>query len=420
MVFGGNLSASVLGLLYLAVLTSALSLEKFGLYVLYGALIAIVGKLVSFQTWQAQIHYGTAAAKEKDNLLLYNILFFGWLLDLLAGLAGFLIALALVAFIPELFGLPQDSMTPAAIAATILIFNWISSPTAFFRLYDRFVPQALYQNISNFLQLVSVSYLWAIGEERLIFYIATTSINNIIGQVWFFAYAYKEAKKLGLVSSGKPHINYLMDKCPGILRFTLISNFDGMIRVVRDADIFIVNAILGVQATALFKIAKTLTGAFGKLTGPFYQSIYPELSRLLASNKMMSAVALMKQASMALGLIMILAWVGFFISGPYILHYTFGIEYLAAFPVSAWCMAAMVIWGIAQPISPIMLAMREPELSMKVHLVTTLFYIILLTIIIQSIGLVGAGIALFVFYVLWGLSMYVVASRQISKRLEGV
>jgi O-antigen/teichoic acid export membrane protein len=147
--FGGNALSSVVGLVYLAILTRALSLEQFGLYALYGALVTVVGRFTSFQTWQAQIHYG-AHAKQSDNKpLIFNILFFGWMLDVVAGLLGFGIAVFLGGFAPQLFGLPDDGLSEVAVAASILIFNWICSPTAFFRLHDRFFPQALYQNISS-------------------------------------------------------------------------------------------------------------------------------------------------------------------------------------------------------------------------------------------------------------------------------
>ena len=85
--------------------------------------------------------------------------------------------------------MPHNSGFEAAVAAAILIFNWVCSPTAFFRLYDRFLPQALYQNIANILQLACVLVLWSTGEDELIVYLMLTAINNIIGQLCFFGYA---------------------------------------------------------------------------------------------------------------------------------------------------------------------------------------------------------------------------------------
>ena len=131
-VFGGNALSSIIGLAYLAILTRALSLEQFGLYSLYGALVTIVGRFTTFQTWQAQIHYGAHAVETKNKRVIFNILFFGWLLDLIAGIVGFLVVMILATTIPQIFGLPHNSISEAAVAAAILIFNWVCSPTAFF------------------------------------------------------------------------------------------------------------------------------------------------------------------------------------------------------------------------------------------------------------------------------------------------
>ncbi len=413
-VFSGNVLSSVIGLLYLAVLTRALTIEQFGLYSLYGALVTVVGRFASFQTWQAQIHYGAHAREAGDGSLICSILFFGWLLDVVAGLIGFLVALLLASMLPQLFGLPQDSMVEVAVAASILIFNWICSPTAFFRLYDRFFPQALYQNVSNTLQLVCVVFLWLTGEKRLLAYLAVTSINNIIGQLWFFIYAFREARKQGLFVGERANLTQLKEGCPGIVKFVLITNLDGMIRVLRDVDIFLVNALAGMQATGLYKIAKTLNAAFGKLTGPFYQSIYPELARMVSARNTASMVSLMKQASLMLGTITFLAWVGFILLGPYFLPLAFGAEYSDAYSVAAWSMAAMVVWGIAQPLSPVMMALRKPGVSMMVHLVATLAYVALLTLLVWKLGLVGAGVALLLFYLLWSCAMFMVVAQELK------
>ena len=180
--------------------------------------------------------------------------------------------------------------------------------------------------------------LWSTGEDELIIYLMVTAINNIIGQIWFFGYAVMEAKKLGIVSF--QYIDYRLMKrtCPGIRKFVLISNLDGMIRSLREIDTFLVNAFLDVQATALYRIAKTLNSAFGKLTGPFYQSIYPELARLTVVGNVKSMVTLMKQASITLGSITLFAWFGFVLVGPYFCNMHLVLNILRRIPSSfgAW------------------------------------------------------------------------------------
>lgn len=416
-VFSGNALSSIIGLLYLAVLTRAITLEQFGLYSLYGAFVELISRLTSFQTWQGLIHYGSHAKEAGDKPLLMNLLLFGWLLDILAGVAGFCIAIACAIWIPGLFGLSVEDRIPAVIAAAILLFNWTSAPTAFLRIYDRFVPQAIYQNIAAILQLVSVCFLWWLGETRLIVYLAVTSVNNIIGQLWFFGYSIHLARREEIIGAHGINLHSLPSKCPGIWRYVTITNLDGVVRAARDMDIFIVNALLDVRAAGLYKIARTLTSAMGKVTGPFYQTIYPELARMVAARNVVSMVKLMKQSAFTLGAVTAIIWVGFGILGPVFLKLAFGADYVEAYSVAFWCMGAMVVWGLAQPLSPAMMAMRRPGLTLVVHLVTTAAYVAALYCTVPSYGLIGAGVSMFLFYVLWSSIMLVVVSNQIRSRI---
>jgi O-antigen/teichoic acid export membrane protein len=416
-VFGGNATSSLIGLVYLCILTRALSVDQFGLFSLFGAYVGVISRLTSFQSWQGLIHYGAHAHVIGDKKLLFNILLFGFLLDLGAGAVGFLVALLGGAIIPQLFGLPEHAQIEVAVAASILLFNWICVPTALLRIYDRFMPQAIYQNIFGLIQLACVTSLWWMGEKHLLIYLAVTAVNNIIGQLCFFAYAMREAHRQGILDVHNMDLRSLPVNCPGIWRFVWTTNLDGMVRVIRDIDIFIVNALLDTRAAALYKIARTLNMAMGKLTGPFYQTIYPELARMVAARNTESMAALMRQASLMLGAVTLVVWLGFLLLGPYFLPLAFGSEYSAAFPVTAWSMAAMVVWGFAQPLSPVMMAMRKPEISLVVHLVTTLAYVIMLALLVWKTGLVGAGVALFLFYLLWSSVMLLVVLRQMRTSL---
>lgn len=412
-VFSGNALSSMIALLYLGVLTRAITVEQFGLYSLYGAFVEIISKLASFQTWQGLIHYGAHAKERGDKELLFSLLCFGWALDVVAGVLGFAAAVFLALWVPSWFGLPTDDIVPALVAASILLFNWTSAPTALLRIYDRFFPQALYQNIAAVLQLVCVTGLWLMGETRLVVYIAVTSMNNIIGQLWFFWYASRIARREGIMGSGMPSLRQLPEKCPGIWGYVMITNLDAVVRVARDMDIFIVNALLDVRAAGLYKIARTLTSAMGKVTGPFYQTIYPELARMVAARNVGSMVKLMKQSALTLGVVTAVIWIGFGLLGPAFLKLAFGADYVEAYSVAFWCMGAMVVWGLAQPLSPAMMAMRRPGQSLMVHLVTTSAYVAALYLAVPVYGLLGAGVSMFLFYVLWSTIMLVVVSRQI-------
>ena len=221
--------------------------------------------------------------------------------------------------------------------------------------------------------------------------------------------------KGGLLAAGPLSIRTLPERCPGITRFVLSTNGDGFVRVLRDLDIFIVNALLGVAAAGLYRIARLLTRAMGQVTGPLYQSIFPELARFQASQDYDGMSTLMRSSALILGGVTLVAWLGFLLVGELVLEFGFGAEYVAAYEVATWCIGGMVIWGFTHVLSPALLTWQRAGTALFINLVTTVIYTLSLYLLVQSIGLVGAGMALAAFYLLWGVVMLVVVSRHFKR-----
>ena len=408
----GNALNGVLSLVYLAIITRALGLEQFGLYGLYMAYVGLFTRLTGFQTWQGLIAFGTPAYEKKDRGLLLDLLCLGSLLDFASGIVGYVLALLIAVMVPFWFGLGEDASTNVAIVASMLIFNWRNIPVALLRIYDAFLPQAVFSNVASALQLVAVSILYWQGEERMIVYLTVTTINNIVGQLGFYLYAVWRAHKDGLFSVNSINLRTLPARCPGITKFLLATNGDGFVRVLRDLDVFIVNALLGIAAAGLYRIARLLTRAIGQLTGPFYQSIYPELARFLANNDHTSMVQLMRQSAILLGSLTLICWLGFMLLGKTFLALVFGADFTAAYSVAAWCIGGMVVWGATHPLSPAMMAWHQAGTALKINFATTCIYVVALYLLTSALGLEGAGVALLTFYIIWGIVMSIAVSRH--------
>lgn len=408
-IFSGHVVAGLVGLMVWAILTRALPLEQVGLYALVTAYITLIDRLTSFQTWQALIHFGAHARDRGDTAQLTNLFAFGWFLDGITGVLGFVLALLGAAVVPHLFGLGDAALSLAVVAALPLLVNWISTATAVTRLYDRFFPQALYLKVTAIAQLVGVSALWLSGVESVLPYLAVWGVSGVVGRLLFFALAASEVRRRGLWRRDLLNARKLISGHPELWRFVVTTNADGVVRVLRDLDIFLVNAFLGPAGAGLYRIARVLTGAMGKLTGPFYQAIYPQLANMLARGQVREFAMLMRQSAATLGGLVVGAWLGFVVFGRILLSVAFGAEYTAAYPLAVWCLAAMVIVGFAQPLGPAMMALGKVGVKFLVHLLTAVVYIILLVAFLSAWDLVGAGIALFCFYALWsGLVMVVI------------
>ena len=224
--FTGNISSSLLGLVSLAILTRALSLEVFAVYTLVIALVHILDRLTSFQTWQALIHFGSHALEQNDKTLLTSLFLFGWLLDIVSGLAGFGLAITITTWLPSLFGLHEEALLPVAIAASVLLFNWLSSSTAIMRLFNRYYAQAIYQNITAILLLILFTLLWLSDTTNLTPYLLAFAISRITGQLIFAGLSIRESVKQGLWSAPQINLKRMFHKSPRLWRFVFTTNVD--------------------------------------------------------------------------------------------------------------------------------------------------------------------------------------------------
>jgi O-antigen/teichoic acid export membrane protein len=410
----GNAISSVFELVSFSLITRALSLEDFGRYTLIIGFIFLIDRLINFQSWQALIHFGAKAKDTGDSEKLISLFSFGWIIDVATGIAGYLIVLMVSFFVPQWFGLGDYAIQYVAIAGFVILFNWTSVPTAFLRLYNKFYIQALYQKITAGSMLIFTSILWFFDQNSILPYLVVLAISDLIGKFFFFSMAFREIYRQKLMSLEKIKISKLIKTTPHLLKFLITTNLDGIVKVFRDIDIFIINGLLGSASVALYKIARTLTKTFAQLTGPFFQVIYPELSKLFAAKKMDDFTLLMKQTSKSLGLITFAAWFIFLIFGTVLLNFIFGHEYTEASEVTKLCMAGMVVWSIALPLSPAMMALGRVENLLVIHITTTIIYLLLLIFFLKSFGLLGAGIAFLLFYLIWSLTMFFTVKHHLK------
>ncbi len=412
--FSGNVSSAIITLVALGILTRSLGLEQFGIYALITAYIGIIDRLVSFQTWQALIHFGARNLEANESGRLTSLLSFGYILDFASSLLGALFAVLGIMFIPSLFGLQNVDSHILFLASAVLLFNWVATPTAILRLFNKFYYQAIYLNLSAIIKLVGYALLLVAGSTSLIHYLSVWIISTISGRLFLFGVSLLEVKKNGLFKSGHLNFKDLFTETPGLWRFVLTTNLDGIVRIIRDADIFIVNHILGASATALYKIAREIARIPTQLTGPFYQAIYPELSKLASAKNWPVFQKLMTQSSISLGGLILFGWVGFIVIGSWFISIAFGADYIGAYGVASWCIGAIVTWSFAQPLAPAMMALGKVQTNLYIHLTTSLAYVVILWFSAHHFGLNGAGIALFVFYNLWSLSMLIFFKKTIK------
>ena len=345
--FSGNFVAAVLGLVAIAILTRSLQLEVFGLYTLCIAYVTIVDRLANFQIWQALIHYGAAMVQKKSLANSSSLLAFGFLVDLFGCVLGFLIALAGAIWLPHLFGLAEIQFTTLVFASVTLLFNWVGTPTAIFRLLDEYKIQAITRNIPVGIHVIGYFFLWLNNVENLSTFIYIWAFGVIVYRIIILMVGLRLAIKRDVFSLTTIDLKQMLAASPRIWKFIFTSYLEGTVRMIREFDIFIVNYFTNTASTGLYKIAREMARAATRLTGPFHQAIYPNLAKMKVSENFLSFRKLVIQSSVTLGTMVFVGFLVFLMLGEYLLIGIFGESYSAAYRPAIFCIFGIVIWGLS-------------------------------------------------------------------------
>jgi len=401
-----NSFAAGLGLVVAALTARTLGPENYGSFALVLSYEQTIGKLVTFNAWQAIVKYGSEALHKEDRNGLQKLIKFGFSLDVGSAVLGTILAMALSGPIISLLGWDQSVRPLLLMYSILIIFSLSGTPIGVLRLFDRFDLLSYSAVISVLLRFIGVVWCFitrqGLGEFVLIYLLTgiIAQLYQVIASLWvihqnnfggFFTLSLQGIRK----------------KFPNILDYVWTTNFHSTVRMLSlNADMLIIAGLTGPTDLGLFKIAKKISRVLQMLCSPLYQSIYPELSRLWIKGNKKFFRALIKRSSFLIGTISICGWIFFIISGKWLIIQIFGLAYRNSYWVAVFYMLAIVIAIITFPFQPAMLALGMPRKSFYILMVATFIYFVSLVILVSSIGIVGASLSYLTFYLVWSIIMF--------------
>lgn len=412
----GNIGASLLGLISLALTARALGAESFGILVLISTYVLVIDRLINFQSWQAIIKYGAEALEQPGHDEFKSLLKFGFILDIGTAFAGTLIAASGAWFVGHWQGWNPDTVMMATLYSTTILFHIAGVPTAILRLLDRFKLFSLIAVAAATIKLAGVTLAFLTGAGLWAF-VLSWAVTDILGKILLVVLSLRELRQRCYLDLRRASTRNMAVRFPGLWGFVITTNLNSSIRMTsREADVLVIGALLNPAAVGLYKIAKQIAGILGILNDPLYQSIYPEFAKLRAKKENYSLIKLATRSSAFAGAAAFLIWGVLAIIAEPFLYHVFGSEFIAAKSVMLWYVMAIVIAVIGFPLQPIMLAMGKPKTTLWVHIIATVIYFAILIPLLTHLGLDGAGIAYLAYYVVWSIIMisllYTFLSRE--------
>lgn len=393
--------ATVLGLATAAMTARFLGAAGYGTLALAIAYVAVIGKLVSFQAWQAIVKHGSDALHKNDSDGLKKLFKFGFYLDAASAVVGTAIAIAGSRVLILLLGWDMSVQPVIFLYSWLILFSLSGTPTGVLRLFDRFDLLSYTGVFSAAIKLAGVG--WCILAKKDLFgFVWVYLITGVVGQLYLIIVSLWVLHKHNLIGFISAPLYKLRLVFPGIWDYAWTTNLHATVRMLsRELDLIIIAGFVTPASVGIYKIAKQVAQILNMLIDPLYQSIYPEFARLWAKADRKNFIGMLKKSSLVVGIAVIVCWIVFLLTGRWIIDFMVGATYKDAYFVSLIYMLALVI-GLANfAFTPALLAMGFPRKSFMANLISTVLYFIVLFPFVIKFGVAGASWAYVVYYVIW-------------------
>ena len=352
LLLAGDAAASVLGLVSLSITTRVLEPAEFGVLVLISTYVHVATRLATFQSWQAVIKFGAEHLKENQRDGLRQVLKQGVVFDVVGALFATTIAIAGGFIGAALFDWAPEIPILIAIYSASSLFNVTGTPIGVLRLFDRFRLLTAHRFGIGAAKLAFT--LIAASTADLTAFVIAWAAAELFGHLLVTAFAIGAARGRELGAFWRSSFG---DWRP-FAGFTIWTNLSSSMSIpVKQLDIFVVSALLSLEAVAAYKIVKQVGDLFAKLANPFWQAIYPEFSALVAEEKRRHAIRLALTTSAAILIVALPIAAVLSASAPWWLGRLFGPEYAQYWPILILFLLFKAVWAGAISITPLFIAL---------------------------------------------------------------
>jgi O-antigen/teichoic acid export membrane protein len=393
--------AGVAGIATLAFAGRGLGVLMFGMLILIVSYAKAASGISKFQTWQVIVRYGGHALAAGNHEEFKASTGFAFALDVVSGVGGMIIAVAILPFLGGWFGISEQYLWLAMLYCTLLPTMGAATPVGVLRSLDRFDLIGWQGSVYPIARaiLVGIAFMLDAPFEA---YIAAWYVTDLGGDLLLWFLGWRELRQRGLLQGIRPTLR--PTTLPGAWRFAIHVNLTSSLSsawgpVAR----LLVGGLLGPVAAALFRVASSLADSAQKPADFLAKAFYPEIVRMDLATKhpwklMLRSAALAGMIAFAAVLILLLA-------GRPLVHLLFGEQFLGAYPILMVMILAPLIGIFTFPLPSMLYTLDRPDAPLKARLVGTFVYFSLIAPLSWRFGVIGAASAFVLAYAVMAVTL---------------
>ena len=381
--------AAIASVATLAFTGRALGVTLFGLLILIHSYAQAASSLSKFQSWQVIVRYGgqgLAAGRPEDFKVATG---FALGLDILSGIVGMVLAMAILPLIGPWFGIPDRYITLAMAYCLVIPTMQAMTPGGVLRTLDRFDLQSWAGITYPIARMILAGIAFA-ADAPFEAYVAIWFATDLGGDLYLWWLTHRELKRHKMVDALRPTLK--PHPLKGAWRFAIQVNLTSSLTAAWGPIArLLVGGLLGPAAAGFYNIASTLADAAQKPTDLLARAFYPEVMRMDVKTRrpwklMIRGAALAAMFGVFAVLIVIVA------GGP-LIRLIFGDQFNPAYPVLVILVFAPLLGMISFPLTPMLYALHRDQAPLNARIAGTLVYFAIVAPLAWRFGLTGAAAA---------------------------
>jgi len=389
---GGKAAAGLLSLVYMVIAARALGRADYGVLILVHAYVMTVAGIVEFPGWHAVVRYGADAEARGEAPRLTRLMAYAGGVELACGALAVAAAAALAPVVGPQLGWSRDIVAFALPYSLAALATVRATPAGYLQLKGRFDLLGAHSLVAPLVRLVGAG-IAAMAHAGLRGFLIAWLVAALAEWVGMWGLGLAAARGRHSRRHLRGGLAHVPAENTGLWRFMLGANADVTLsELAGRLTPLAIGWVLGPAATGLYAIAQRATAVIAQPAQLLGQAAFAELAHLVAAGASGHQVrrvvlratlaAVAAAAPVCLLLAVLGSQVAVLIGGP---------AFAAAGGIMAWLALARVIQLGAPPISAALTALGRPGLSAWANTVAGLAMVLLLPVLLDVFGLVGAG-----------------------------
>jgi O-antigen/teichoic acid export membrane protein len=399
----GQLVAAALAFALSLILARGLGPVGYGQFALILTSVTIVAQVIDARVWEAATRYASQHLAVGERTKARAVLELAVATNLVGGLLATGVIVVLSGIVAD------DLLGDADLADSVAIYGLIAPFVAVqnacavaFRVFERFRVLAVLTALSPSLRLaVAAAVLIAGGELSAV--IPALVVAEGLAAVAYVGVTRRQLRRsLPAEVSVRERLGSVRGDVREMGGFLAMSNLQGSLRLANEQiDVLLVGIVSTPTAAGTLKLAKTFVQPIGLIQRPFYEAIYPRLTRARAEGTLADAWRLIRRITPVAAATLFAGALVVSVASPWLIPGLAGEGFAdtweAVIPLSiGMALAGAVFW-----IHPSALAIDLQRRAVAILTIATLIQIVLVLLLVPEIGIAGAGIAYAAMIVTW-------------------